>query len=385
MQESQSLSEHKKALKTLIGRDFLQNKWRTDVRKFSRYFESSYYAKELNVGATTDGQIIFSQDSYLPRSGMLNLTANIFGENIHLLEIGSRVEGFEGIFEDLFGPDGYFREDSLHKLLQSLRQKRSNQDVSGTISGFQQTYNQDITDASPRGNMYMKMFGRDLHYASFDGLNSLLTKVSPVSLFGSSSPDLDFSRSSIFLDGKIVVPTLAGLPLDLDVNGTSAVSLKSQNKFDLSNLFRSGDANLEVKLYPTATLQISATMTIDAKHNQAGLKSLSKLHTSTYLDGEARMEGGKLMKARLNVPKKTVDILDVSVDFFSMNEQGSYEALTSENEAVDYAGCTPSAFNRAIGMKVSKCKFTHVCMRCKFRSCKINQFKNLGIYTFKKM
>ena len=125
MQESQSLSEHKKALKTLIGRDFLQNKWRTDVRKFSRYFESSYYAKDLNVGATTDGQIVFSQDSYIPRSGMLNLTANVFGENLHLLEIGSRVEGFEGIVEDLFGPDGYFREDSLHKLLQSLRQKRS--------------------------------------------------------------------------------------------------------------------------------------------------------------------------------------------------------------------------------------------------------------------
>merc|ERR1711982_184189 len=124
----------------------------------------------------------------------------------------------------------------------------------------------DITDAAPRGNMYMRMFGRDLHYASFEGLDNLLASVTPLSFFRSSSPNLDFSRSSIFLDGKIVVPTLAGLPLDLDVNGTSAVSLKSQNKFELANLFKSGDANLEVKLYPTATLQISATMTIDAKH-----------------------------------------------------------------------------------------------------------------------
>ena len=134
------------------------------------------------------------------------------------------------------------------------------------FSGFQQTYNQDITDAAPRGNMYMRMFGRDLHYASFDGLDGLLTKVSPVSLFGSGSPDLDFSRSSIFLDGKIVVPTLAGLPLDLDVNGTSAVSLKSQNKFELSNLFKSGDASLEVKLYPTATLQVRETFSTQFHH-----------------------------------------------------------------------------------------------------------------------
>ena len=352
LQESQSLSQHKQTLKTLVGRDFLQNKWRTDVRKFSRYFESSYYAKDLNVGATTDGQIVFSQDSYIPRSGMLNLTANVFGENLHLLEIGSRVEGFEGIVEDLFGPDGYFREDSLHKLLQSLRQKRSNEDVSGKISDFQQTFNQDITDAHPRGNMYMRMFGRDLHYASFEGLDNLMSTFTPASLFGSSASDLDFSRSSIFLDGKIVVPTLAGLPLDLDVNGTSAISLKSKNKFDLVNLLRSGDANLEVNLYPTATLQISATMTLDAKYAKAGLKSLSKLHTSTYLDGQVRMEGGKLMKARLNVPKKTMDILDVSVDFLSLNEQGIYEPLVSKNEAVDYVGCTPDSLNHVLGMKV---------------------------------
>ena len=123
IQESQSLSEYKKALKTLIGSDFLQNKWKTDIRKFSRYFESSYYSSELQVGATTDGQLVFSQDSYLPRSAMINLTANVFGENLNLLEMGTRLEGFESLFEDLFGPDGYFREDSLHKLLQSLRPK----------------------------------------------------------------------------------------------------------------------------------------------------------------------------------------------------------------------------------------------------------------------
>ena len=154
------------------------------------------------------------------------------------------------------------------------------------------------------------------------------------------------------INAKLHVSKLAGIPLELDVNGTSAVSLKSQNKFDLANLFKSGDANIEVKLNPTASLQISAMMNIGAKDNPVGFRSLTKLHTSTYLDGEAVMEGGKLMKARLNVPKKTVDVLDVSVDFFSMNDQGLYEPLTSQNQAVAYAGCTPDSFNHVVGMKV---------------------------------
>ena len=67
LQESQSLSPSTINVKKLIGDKFLQNKWNTDVRKFSRYFETSYYSKELQAGATVDGNIIFSQESYLPR------------------------------------------------------------------------------------------------------------------------------------------------------------------------------------------------------------------------------------------------------------------------------------------------------------------------------
>ena len=121
IQESQSLSPFKQGLKILIGSEFLQNKWNTDVRKFSRYFETSYFSDELQSGVTTDGQLIFSQNSYLPRSGMVNFTVNLFGENLNLLEVGTRMEGFEGLVESLFGPDGKFRQDTFHQMLQTLR------------------------------------------------------------------------------------------------------------------------------------------------------------------------------------------------------------------------------------------------------------------------
>ena len=60
-QETQSLQPYKRQLKMLVGSKFLQNKWNTDVRKFSRYFENSHFWKDLNVGATVEGNLIFSQ------------------------------------------------------------------------------------------------------------------------------------------------------------------------------------------------------------------------------------------------------------------------------------------------------------------------------------
>ncbi len=75
----------------------------------ARYFETSYFSHDADAGGTLDGSVVFSQDSYLPRSANLNLTVSVFGENLNLLEVGARAEGFENTLEEIFGPEGYFR------------------------------------------------------------------------------------------------------------------------------------------------------------------------------------------------------------------------------------------------------------------------------------
>ncbi len=122
--------------------------------------------------------------------------------------------------------DGRFREDTFHKLLQGMRSKRD-------ISEFQSTFN-SMREEKPKGSFYLKTFGKDIHYSSFHGLNELTERISfwPNTILGSSMTGnkIDFSRSSIFLDGSIVLPTVAGLPLKLSVNGTSTVGLKSSTE-----------------------------------------------------------------------------------------------------------------------------------------------------------
>jgi hypothetical protein len=90
--------------------------------------------------------------------------------------------------------------------------------------------------------------------------SSLQISFWPNSLFGSgwTGSDIDFRRSSIFLDGSIVVPTASGLPLKLSVNGTSTVGLKSSTKLDLSNFFADGKLSAEAHIFPSATVQVIA-------------------------------------------------------------------------------------------------------------------------------
>ena len=68
----------------------------------SRNIELSKYYESLNLGGQIDGNIIFSHESFLPRSLDLNLTADIYGHSINFVEIGGRIEGVEKVAEAMF-------------------------------------------------------------------------------------------------------------------------------------------------------------------------------------------------------------------------------------------------------------------------------------------
>ena len=199
--------------------------------------------------------------------------------------------------------------------------------------------------------MYLKMFGRDLKYNSFNGLGEL-ADVFPLAgmlLDGAKNPfngqDINYSKSSIFLDGNIVVPTASGLPLILSVNGTTTDGLKSSTKFDIGSFFTEGKANIQTAIYPTATVEVTGVMSVDAHVAKTGLKSVTKLHTSTFLDGSVTVDGGKLAKATINMPRDTVEVLDASVDFFTLETAtGEYEVLQSSNAVEAFDGCTSNMF-----------------------------------------
>ena len=84
--------------------------------RFSKAFEGSIYSKFLKSGGSIDGHLIYHPDSILPKSALLNVTANILDVPVNVFEMAARVEGVETLMADLFGPDGQFPDNAIVKI-----------------------------------------------------------------------------------------------------------------------------------------------------------------------------------------------------------------------------------------------------------------------------
>lgn len=58
-------------------------------RKYSFSEEESFNVDLLGIGGNIEKNVIYSQDSFLPRSVALNLTAEVFGHSLNVLEVSS--------------------------------------------------------------------------------------------------------------------------------------------------------------------------------------------------------------------------------------------------------------------------------------------------------
>ena len=116
--------------------------------KFSKAFEGSIYSEYLKSGATVNGHLIYNPESFVPRSSLVSMSANILDVPVEVFEMAARIEGVESIAEDFFGPYGYFPDDTIMKFfnvniqkedLEKLRSRRSvDQGYESTINDIHQ-------------------------------------------------------------------------------------------------------------------------------------------------------------------------------------------------------------------------------------------------------
>ncbi|XP_047495834.1 apolipophorins-like [Penaeus chinensis] len=313
MQES--AAPEKQWVRQMIGEELLQKKFSTEALKFSRNYESSFFMNEINTGATVESNVIFSSKSYLPRSAMLNLTLDLFGQSINFFEVGGRIEGFEAYIERFFGPRGYYPEETIETILRNMRQ--NNDADATTLEGFLD----QMTD-EPEGSYYLRVFGNELHYHHFFGLENL------IETSGASNPleflmdlarqgDVDYTKSYQLIDTHHTIPTVTGLPVTLTAKGTATLGLKMNGNFKARSL---KNINIEGHLHPSAAVQIDGVMLVDAHVSRTGLKMSSNLHTSTFLDGKLQINGGKLVDVAFNTPKDKMEVINVKTEFFYLED-----------------------------------------------------------------
>lgn len=195
-----------------------------------------------------ESNLIFTEASYLPRSVMFNLTLDLFGETVNVFEMDTRAEGLEDVVERFFAPDGYFPEESISSVLKKARNEQEN------IQRIGETFKKGKKlDGKPNVLMSFKAFGNEFAYFGLDDLMGLLgmkRDLMDVLTRQISKQNIETTKSFVFLDSSIKVPTILGLPLELSVNGTASVGLTAHTNIDLKDV-RGMKVAMKEKIFPS--------------------------------------------------------------------------------------------------------------------------------------
>lgn len=90
-----------------------------DIRRYSFNSELSSAFDTLGLASAAESDVIYSQKSFLPRSANLNLTVEVFGHTVNLLELSARQENLDKVLEHYFGPLGVFSQHTPEELFAS--------------------------------------------------------------------------------------------------------------------------------------------------------------------------------------------------------------------------------------------------------------------------
>jgi hypothetical protein len=327
-----------------------------DPRKYSFNNEFSYAINTLGASSSVESNVIYSQNSFLPRSTSLNLTTEIFGHKINLLEIDTRQENLDKLMEHYLGPLGVLRNKNPDELMKSgkasfekimehlearMKKTRGKRHVPkneiDAIGKAVQIKSNDLNNDLDL-DMSLKIFGSEFLFLT---LNENAEKYTAESIIDKVFDYLDsgidkaknfhhtFTRNGVFIDAELAYPTSSGFPLKLSVEGTDSIQLIADSKMDIRAMLQGAKQSvMELKLIPSANIEISGRLTLDASIMESGLKVLSNLHTAT---------GGALVlevfptgiDAKFNLPIEKQEIINAQHQllFFS-RDSGHSEVET---------------------------------------------------------
>ncbi|XP_055847743.1 uncharacterized protein LOC129913211 [Episyrphus balteatus] len=392
----------------LLVNDDLADKFKLDMRKFSRNYEHSLFFDEYNFGTATDANLIFGTESYLPRMATLNFTADLFGQSVNFFEISARAEGFEELATSIFGPKGPYNkdflrkqfsflttwlgentainEDSIDNLLafDPLRIKRSTTDFNDnedyqfeeedessssrkrrstesteTIQnnienlGYKLNYNYN----NPKATLGLRIFGNDLQFYSIEGLIEVMALAKEFDPFHQaakilSGNELKYTKSSVFLDASYNIPTEIGLPLSIHAFGASSVDLRLSGSLERlrdSLDYKSFDFNGKIK--PSVSVDVITTLQTDAFYALSGIRVKSNLYSSSALEAKMKIRGANLVSFTFSLPQDKNEIFSARSEMIVMKESEEIPQVGIEKRRSNTT-CTWPVLDQAIGLKV---------------------------------
>ncbi|KAG1652941.1 Apolipophorin [Nymphon striatum] len=363
----ETTSPVKQQLKSMLLRYSVKERTPNDIRQFSRNFDWSVMNEKYNVGGNLESNVIFTPKSYLPRSVMANVSANLFGYSVNMLEVGGRMEGLEHHVEK------HFAAHKVGSALKSLSEKLPSgiyekiKEIENRVNRQKRaTYSEDhmqdidrqvneIQDASPDGSFYVKIFGNEIQFITFDDFKNWNTASIPnfsqMLMKMAEGHDVNIAKSMVVANNRFSVPTIAGFPVRIAVNGTSTLGAKIKGKFDIRNaILNPRTLNIDGSIEPSGAVLISSAMYVDTGISRHGLKMKMNYHSSSVVSCKVYYNNGEF-ELKLDAPRKNIDLLTMKSEMLMINP-GSETPLKMNNVEQYTIDTCYDGFNNTLGFEI---------------------------------
>ncbi|XP_013168741.1 PREDICTED: uncharacterized protein LOC106118616 [Papilio xuthus] len=330
-----------------------------DFRMYSRNYEQSIFFDQYNAGGNYEANVVFSPDSYIPRSLSLNLTVDMFGESINLLEIKARGEGFEKYFEAFFGKNGPWSKTEITDKINKLRIMRSAneaEDLKEKVDGL--GYNNNaLKHRYPMAELGLKVFGNEISFWSAEGPDEIvksLEKLNPKLrvLEILSGKEIKYNKASLFLDTTFSVPTGCGLPLNMNLMGTSYVDTKMSGTV-VDRFEQAGNLDFAGMIRPSVAVNIAATMGVVAVSLSSSAVRLSaRLYTATALEAKLSLRGLNVGRLDLSLPRDKQEIFAAKSELVILHGERELQQPGLNRNRIARSTCSWTTVDRAIGIKL---------------------------------
>ncbi|VDI44373.1 Hypothetical predicted protein [Mytilus galloprovincialis] len=339
----------KQSIKSILSNDILKKEFNLEKMKYSRNYEASFFLEKLNTGAAIDSNLIWSSKSFLPRSAMTNLTVDLFGHSVNLFEFGGRVEGLEYFLESYFGPEGYFgkSKDVVKQSVKGISNKamdKLNEEFGSTMEEF-------------KGSMYLRIFGNELQYINTDDIKSLIEgqnfNILDFIINLAKEQDYSFTQSFMFLDTSLIIPTMAGFPLNISLDGSATIDLQASGKMDLRQIQSNPmTVSIDGKIRPSAALEVTSLMSVDAFVTKAGMKMVSSVNSASAVEGHLEIKGGQLFSAEWKTPDAKTEIFEAKTSFFTVHRDETREQKMITQNRQTKKLCTGDDLSHVTGLEL---------------------------------
>ena len=195
-------------------RNFLQrNEARFDKEKFdlnpvtfSRNYDEDAMLLPGSVHLHHDSDVIFSPQSFVPRSVRSNVSVSVFGARSNLLQLQARAEGVESLLEDVFGK----KEDGPEQHANALPF-----DIGNNFENYLPKEPELQLSVTLLGNNVVMFDQRDLTRDRF--------KVEQLLSLLASGQELKQRRSVQMIDSEMQIATVSGLTVRMSLEATASV------------------------------------------------------------------------------------------------------------------------------------------------------------------